>query len=97
MRSVSFWGELTSGSRICASRSELFKVPNSTVATLSGFISIQYILPLLLLSHHAHSCFRTLEENACNIFPRVPEKSARINCHLYFTSTHYEYISCQIS
>ena len=54
----------------------------STMATLSGLISIQYILPLLLVSHHAHSCFRTLEENACNKFPRVPEKSAGIICHL---------------
>ena len=29
MRSVSFWGKFTSGSRISASRSDLLKVPNN--------------------------------------------------------------------
>lgn len=64
---------------------------------LSGFISIQYILPLLLVSHHAHSCFRTLEENACNKFARVPEKNAGIICYLFLTSPHHEYLGSQIS
>ena len=43
MRSVSFWGKFTSGSRISASRSDLLKVPTIILPTLIQ----QFTLPLL--------------------------------------------------
>ena len=38
MRSVSFWGKFTSGSRISASRSDLLKVPNVKLTELEDFV-----------------------------------------------------------
>jgi len=39
MRSVSFWGKFTSGSRISASRSDLLKVPITKRGTWRGFVT----------------------------------------------------------
>ena len=85
MRSVSFWGKFTSGSRISASRTDLLKVPN-TAQQLHCFRSLRYRVCKRLLPFKISFLVNTILRNRRSDYSMNNKTENKRTSHETFTS-----------
>ena len=84
MRSVSFWGKLTSGSRISASRSDLLKVPNMSINPYTRFFQNKILNNCIHLNKDQFR-FKIVESPTCSL------------CSMYSETMDHIFVYCENS